>query len=106
MDNLESGFNATIHDMSCGIKTYMLNRMDTQHFQNVNPSIEPSHRLSNKITQNEPYDEFSRVSKMAEVRRATLDNLLDGIEIYTSDPDCIKVLDEYLAKLRKDTTIA
>jgi hypothetical protein len=110
MDNLESGFNAIIHDMSCGIKTHMLNRMDTRHFQNVNPSIEPSHRLSNKITQNEPYDEFSRVSKMAEVRRlildhygpsATLDNLLDGIEIYTSDPDCIKVLDEYLAKLRK-----
>jgi hypothetical protein len=48
---------------------------------------------------------------MAEVRRlildhygpsATLDNLLDGIEIYTSDPDCIKELDEFLARLRKN----
>ena len=36
MDNLESGFGATIH--------------------------EPSHHLSNKITQNERYDEFSHVS--------------------------------------------
>lgn len=43
MDNLESGFSATIRDMSCGIKSHMLNRMDTQHFRN---SIEPSHRLS------------------------------------------------------------
>jgi hypothetical protein len=111
MDNLESGFNAIIHDMSCGLKTHMLNRIDPRQFQNVNLSIEPSHRSSNKIRQNEPYDEFSRVSKMAEVRRlildhygpsATLDNFLDGIEIYTSDPDCIKELDEFLAGLRKN----
>jgi hypothetical protein len=44
MDNLESRFNATIHDMSCGIKSHMLNRIDTQHFQNAIHSIEPSHR--------------------------------------------------------------
>jgi hypothetical protein len=82
--------------------------MDTQHSRN---SIEPSPRLSNKITQTETDDEFSRVSKMAEVRglildhygpSATLDNLLYGIEIYTSDPDCIKELDQFLAGIRKN----
>jgi hypothetical protein len=44
MDNLESGFGATIH--------------------------ESSHHLSNKITRNEHYDEFSRVSNLAEVKRS------------------------------------
>jgi hypothetical protein len=43
MDNLESGFGVAIH--------------------------EPSHHLSNKITQNEHYNEFSRVSSLAEVKR-------------------------------------
>ncbi|HEU4444957.1 MAG TPA: hypothetical protein VFR94_09805 [Nitrososphaeraceae archaeon] len=43
MNNIESGFGATVH--------------------------EASHRLSNKITQNESYDEFSRVSKLAEIKR-------------------------------------
>jgi hypothetical protein len=69
MDNLESGFGATIH--------------------------EPSHHLSNKITQNKHYDEFSRVSNLAEVKRllvqrfnppASLDGHMHILALFTSIP--------------------
>jgi hypothetical protein len=111
MDNLESGFKATIQDKSCGIKSNMLNRLNTQQFLNGHTPIEPSDHLSGKLWRNNPYNEFSRVSKIAEVQKlilhlygpsATLDNLLYGIEIFTSDPECIDVLDEYIAVLRKN----
>lgn len=111
MDNSDSGFKATMHDKSCGIKSNMLNKLNTQQFVNGDTSTEPSDHISDKLSPNNPYDEFSRVSKMAEVRSlildhygpsAALDNLLHGIEIYTSDPELIKVLDEYLAVLRKN----
>ena len=50
MDNIESGFGATVH--------------------------EPS-RLSNKITQNESYDEFSRVSNLAELKDCSSSGLVN-----------------------------
>jgi hypothetical protein len=98
IDDPESWFKANIHDRSCGIKNNMLNRLNTQQFLNCDIPIEP-------------YDDLSRVSKIAEVKRlilhlygpsATLDNLLRGIEIFASDPECIDMLDEYIAVLRKN----
>jgi hypothetical protein len=111
MDNPESWFKATIHDKSCGIKSNMLNKLNTQQFLNGDTSIEPTGHISVKLSPNKPYDEFSHVSKIAEVRRlildhyghsATLDNLLYWIEIFTSDPELINELDDYLAVLRKN----
>jgi hypothetical protein len=84
MDNLESGFGATIH--------------------------EPSHHLSNKITQNEHYDEFSRVSNLAEVKRllvqrfgpsASLDRHMHILALFTSIPGNRNEVDKYLAWLRR-----
>ena len=111
MDNPESGFKSTIHDKSFGIKSDMLNKLNTHQFLYGDASIEPSDHISNKLSPNDHFDEFSRVSKLAEVRRlivdhyghsAALDNLLYGIEIYTSDPELMNVLDEYLAVLWKN----
>ena len=84
MDNIESGFGATVH--------------------------EASHRLSNKITQNESYDEFSRVSNMAEVKRllvqrfgqsASIDRLMHILTLFTSIPEYRNELNKYLAWLRR-----
>jgi hypothetical protein len=111
MDDPESWFKANIHDRSCGIKSNMLNRLNTQQFLNGDTPIEPTGHISAKLSPNKPYDEFSRVSKIAEVRRlilhlygpsATLDNLLYAIEIFTSDPELRDVLDKYIVVLRKN----
>jgi hypothetical protein len=111
IDDPESWFKANIRDRSCGIKSNMLNRLNTQQFLNGDIPIEPSVCISDKLWLNKPYDDFSRVSKIAEVQRlilhlygpsATLDNLLRGIEIFTSDPEYIDMLDEYIAVLRKN----
>ena len=84
MNNIESGFGATVH--------------------------EASHRLSNKITQTETDDEFSRVSKMAEIKRllvqrfgqsASFDRLLHILALFTAIPEYRKELDKYLAWLRR-----
>ena len=84
MNNIESGFGATVH--------------------------EASHRLSNKITQNESYDEFSRVSKLAEIKRllvqrfgqsASFDRLLHILALFTATPEYRNELDKYLAWLRE-----
>ena len=83
MDNIESGFGATVH--------------------------EPS-RSSNKITQNESYDEFSRVSNLAEVKRllvqrfgqsASIDRLMHILTLFTSIPGYRNELNKYLAWLRR-----
>ena len=80
MNNIESGFEATVH--------------------------EASHRLSNKITQNEYYDEFNRVSKLAEIKRllvqrfgqsASIDRLLPILALFTAIPTYRNELDKYLA---------
>ena len=69
-----------------------------------------SHRLSNKITQNESYDEFSRVSKLAEIKRllvqrfgqsASFDRLLHILALSTAIPEYRNELDKYLAWLRR-----
>jgi hypothetical protein len=108
MDNPDSGFKATMHDKSCGIKSNMLNKLNTQQFVNGDTFTEPTDHTSDILSPNKPYDEFSRVSTMAELQSlildhygpsAALDNLLHGI--FASDPERIKVLDEYLAVLRK-----
>jgi hypothetical protein len=84
MNNIESGFGATVH--------------------------EASHRLSNKVTQNESYDEFSRVSTLAEIKRllvqrfgqsASFDRLLHILALFTAIPKCRNELDKYLAWLRR-----
>ena len=84
MDNIESGFGATVH--------------------------EASHRLSNKITHNESYDEFNRVSKLAEIKRllvqrfgqsASIDRLMHILTLFTSIPEYRNELNKYLAWLRK-----
>lgn len=84
MNNIESGFGATVY--------------------------EASHRLSNKITQNESYDELSRVSKLAEIKRllvqrfgqsASFDRLLHILAIFTANPEYRNELDKYLAWLRR-----
>jgi hypothetical protein len=83
MDNIESGFEATVH--------------------------EATHRLSNKITQNESHDEFSRVSKLAEIKRlfvqrfgqsASFDRHLHILALLTSIPEYRNELDKYLEWLR------
>ena len=84
MDDIESGFGATVH--------------------------EASHRLSNKITRNESYDEFSRVSNLAEVKRllvqrsgqsASIDRHMHILALFTSIPEYRNELDKYLAWLRR-----
>jgi hypothetical protein len=84
MNNIESCFGATVHGAS--------------------------HRLSNKITQNESYDEFSRVSKLAEIKRllvqrfgqsASFDRLLHILALSTANPEYRNELDKYLAWLRR-----
>jgi hypothetical protein len=84
MDNIESSFGATVHDAS--------------------------HRLSNKITHNESYDEFSRVSYLAEVKRllvqrfgqsASIDRLMHILTLFTSIPEYRNELNKYLAWLRR-----
>jgi hypothetical protein len=111
MDDPESWFKANIHDRSSGTKSNMLNRLNTQQFQNGYIPTEPSDCISDKLWLNKRYDDFSRVSKIAEVQRltlhlygpsATLDNLLRRLEIFASDPECMAVLDEHIAVLRKN----
>jgi hypothetical protein len=51
MDNIESGFGAAVH--------------------------EASHRLSNKITRNESYDEFSRVSNRNRLKDCSSSGLVN-----------------------------
>ncbi|MDQ4012670.1 MAG: hypothetical protein M3146_02970 [Thermoproteota archaeon] len=89
----------------------MLNKLNTQQFVNGDTFTEASDHTSDRLSPNDPYNEFSRVSKMAELQSlildhygpsAALDNLLHGIEIFTSDPERMKVLDEHLAVLRKN----
>lgn len=84
MNNIESCFGATVH--------------------------EASHRLSNKITQNESYDEFSRISKLAEIKRllvhrfgqsASFDRLLHILALSTSILEYRNELNKYLAWLRR-----
>ena len=84
MNNIESDFGATVH--------------------------EASHRLSNKITHNESYDEFSRVSKLAEIKRllvqrfgqsASIDRLMHILTLFTSIPEYRNELNKYLAWLRR-----
>jgi hypothetical protein len=84
MDNIESGYGATLH--------------------------EAFHRLSNKITQNESYDEFSRVSNLAEVKRllvqrfgqsASIDRHMRILALFTSIPEYRNELDKYLARLHR-----
>ena len=83
MDNIESGLGATVH--------------------------EASHRLSNKITQNESYDEFSLVSKLAEIKRllvqwfgqsASFDRM-HILALFTAIPEYRNELDKYLAWHRR-----
>jgi hypothetical protein len=89
----------------------MLNRSNTPQFLNGDIPIEPSDRMSEKLSPNKSDDDFNRVSKIAEVRglylhlygpSAALDNLLLGIKIFASDPECIDVLDGHIALLRKN----
>jgi hypothetical protein len=84
MDNLESGSGATVH--------------------------EPSHHLSNKITQNESHDEFSRISKLAEIKRlllqrfgpsAALDRHMRILANFSSDPEYRNAFNESLTWLRR-----
>jgi hypothetical protein len=83
MDDIESGFGATVH--------------------------EASHVLSNKIAQKESYDEFSRVSNLAEVKRllvqrsgqsASIDRHMHILALFTSIPGYRNELGKYLAWLR------
>jgi hypothetical protein len=111
MDDPESWFKDNIHDRSFGNKSSILNRLKTQQFLNGDIHSEPSDCISDELLPKKPYDDFSRVSKIAEVQRlilhlygpsANLDNLLHGIGNLTSDPECIYMLDEYIAVLRKN----
>jgi hypothetical protein len=60
MDNPDSGFKCTIHDKSFGIKSDMLNKLDTHQFLYGDTSIEPSDHIADKLSPNDHYDEFSR----------------------------------------------
>ena len=64
----------------------------------------------NKITRNESFDEFSRVSNLAEVKRllvqrfgqsASIDRLMHILTLFTSIPEYRNELNEYLVWLRR-----
>ncbi len=110
MDNPDSGFKATMHDKSCGIKSNMLNKLNTQQFVNGDTFTEPTDRTSDRLSPNKPYDEFSRVSKLAVIKRlllrrfgpsAALDRHMRILAHFSSDPEYKNALNEYLAWLRR-----
>ena len=110
MDNPDSGFKATMHDKSCGIKSNMLNKLNSQQFVNGDTFTESTDRISDRLSPNKPYDEFSRVSMLAAIKRlllqrfgpsGSLDRHMRILAHFSSDPEYKNALNEYLAWLRR-----
>jgi hypothetical protein len=108
MDNPDSGFKATMHDKSCGIKSNMLNKLNTQQFVNGDTFTESNDHTSDRLSPNKPYDEFSRVSMLAVIKRlllrrfgpsASLDRHMRILAHFSFDPEYKNALNEYLAWL-------